>query len=286
MTRDITLVVYSDPHADFKYGLMNPQVTLYDEDKEGNLVPYSPKPTATQEYLWSLQKDKIIPEVIEYSRGTDIVMLNLGDLTHGNHFMNELVSTRQSDQIEIALANLQPWYELPNLIRVRFAVGTEAHEFGEGTATHLVANSLAREHKNIDTRAVNHGLITLNGVTIDYSHHGPGSGLRVWLEGNNALWYLRDRMIREILNGYAPPNLYLRGHVHTYTNVVHNIDEHESRLIICPPMCVMTGFARKATKSNYLVRNGAVLFRITADGQLSKPHPVIEEIDLRTKERF
>ena len=284
MNRDKTIAVTSDWHGNFKYGLMNPNVILYDEDEAGNLKPYSPKPTATQEYLWHLHVDRIIPEVKEYSKGTDLILLSLGDPTHGNHFMNELVSTRQGDQIEIALSNFMPWYELSNLVSARFAIGTENHEFGEGTATHLIANSLAREFKNIDTKALNYGLANINGVTISFAHHGPGAGSRVWLEGNTATWHLRSRMMDDIMRGKKPPDLYLYGHVHTYVNVLLQMQEYESRLIICPSMCVMSGFARKATKSNYIVQNGVVLFRITADGQLSKPHTIIEELDLRTKE--
>ena len=56
MPHDITLAITSDWHANFKYGLMNPKVILYDETEDGDLVPYTPKLTAMQVYLWDLQE--------------------------------------------------------------------------------------------------------------------------------------------------------------------------------------------------------------------------------------
>jgi len=261
---------------------MNPKVVLYDETENGDLVPYTPNLTATQKYLWGLH-ETIIEEVKEYSDGDEIIMLSLGDPTDGNHFNNELVSTRQGDLITIAISNFDPWMELPNLTTLRFAMGTEVHEFGEGTATHLIANSLAREHKDKDIKAVNHGIYHIGNVAIDYAHHRSGNSIRVWLAGNTALYYLRDVMFREILAGNKPADLYTGGHIHQKVSVLTEVGGHESRLVICPSMCGMTGFARKSTKSAYQITNGIVLFKVT-DGVLSKPKFVTDTIDLRNKE--
>ena len=211
-------------------------------------------------------------------------MLSLGDPTHGNHFNNELVSTRMGDQITIGLSNFDPWMELPNLTTLRFAIGTEVHEFGEGTSTHLIANSLAKEYKDKDIKAVNHGVYSIGNVVIDYSHHRSGNSIRVWLAGNTALYYLRDVMFREILANRKPANLYVGGHIHKKVSVITEIGGYESRLVICPSMCGMSGFARKVTKSGYQITNGAVLFKIHND-ELSKPTFVTDTLDLRTKEQ-
>jgi hypothetical protein len=262
---------------------MNPKVVLYDEKENGDIVPYSPEPTATQRYLWSLQ-EHIIEEVKEFSKGNEIIIFSLGELTHGNHFISELVSTRQSDQVIIALSNFDPWMELKNLTTIRLAIGTEVHEFGEGSSTHLVATTLSKEYKNLDIKAINHGLYSIGGLSIDFAHHGPGASQRVWLEGNTALYYLRDRMMKDIIKGNKPPDLYLRGHVHAPVNIVTEVRQYESRLVICPSMCVMSGFARKITKSSPEVTNGVVVFKITRDGNISKPKFITETLDLRTKE--
>jgi hypothetical protein len=285
LKKDITVVVTSDWHSNFKYGLMNPKVVVYDEDEEGNLTPYTPEPTATQKYLWGLY-EQVINEVKEYSKGTEIILFSLGELTHGNHFGNELVSTRQSDQIIMALSNFDPWMELKNLTTIRLATGTEVHEFGEGSSAHLVADTLSKEHTKLDIKAVNHGLYSIGNITIDFAHHGPGASQRIWLEGNTALYYLRDRMMKDIIKGNKPPDVYLRGHVHTPVNVITSIRQHESRLVICPSMCVMSGFARKITRSSPEVTNGIVLFRITKGTEISKPVFLTETLDLRTKENY
>ncbi len=262
---------------------MNPKVTLYDEKENGDVVPYSPEPTATQKYLWGLQ-EHIVNTVKEISKGTEIILFYLGDITHGNHFVSELVSTRQGDQIIIALSNFDPWMELKNLTTIRFAIGTEVHEFGEGSSTHIVAMALSKEYKNKDIKSINHGLYTIGDITIDFSHHGPGASQRIWLEGNTALYYLRDRMMKEIVIGNKPPDLYLRGHVHVPVNIITAIRQYESRLVICPSMCMMSGFARKITRSSPEITNGAVVFKISKTNGISKPIFITETLDLRTKE--
>ena len=53
----IILVALSDLHAGFKLALMNPKVELYDEQPGTQPTAYSPKPTASQEYLWKIYVD-------------------------------------------------------------------------------------------------------------------------------------------------------------------------------------------------------------------------------------
>jgi len=69
--------------------------------------------------------------------------------------------------------------------------------------------------KNKDIKMCQHGLLDIDGVTIDYAHHGPFPGSRSWLKGNIARYYLRDLMMREIMNGNSPPKLVVRAHYHT-----------------------------------------------------------------------
>lgn len=281
MTRSI-LVDLSDTHGGSKFGLMNPAVVLYDEDHEGNLVPYSPRPTAAQSYLWELYQ-KNIAATVELAAGDPIDVLLNGDPVQGNKYPQGLVTPEVADHIAIAEANMMPWLEIPNVRTVRLATGTGAHEFGDGSATLSLAKLLQAAHPDRDIAATNHGLIDYGGCVVDYAHHGPHPGSRKWLEGNTARFYLRDLMLQEITNKRRPPDLVLRAHFHTYIHEILEMGEYRSELIITPSYCFMNGHARQATRSQYRVSVGQVVFEIV-DGVPGKPHKQFETNDIRTKE--
>jgi len=130
---------------------------------------------------------------------------------------------------------------------------------------------------------VDHGLLEVSGAFIDYRHHGPGGGIRNWTKGNVARHYLRSLMLDEIVYGRRPPDLVLCGHYHTKVNEVVTVGNHESRLVVMPSMCGLSGYARQVTKSAYIITNGIAFFHVE-DGEVSRPIWVEETLDIRTKE--
>jgi hypothetical protein len=279
------LDVFSDSHAGHRLGLCNPETDLYDTDQYGNIIKqYRPDLTAFQEYLWF---DVHLPacEWLKKQKGQMVVM-HMGDMTHGDGHIEELMGSRMHNQIRIATANLAPIIN-PKLKAFRVALGTGMHEFGEGSAALLVIDQLQAEYRNIDCRAMYHGLAEIAGVGIDYAHHGPGAGLRTWLRGNVAQIYLRDLMLEELQQGNIPPQLVLRGHVHEYVNVMQMClaldGEIWSRLVVVPSMCGLGDYGRKATRSEFILRNGHIVF-IIENGRIVDVYPMIKTLDLRTKE--
>lgn len=284
------LLIVSDTHGGHKLALCNPDVTLYDESEEGQLVPYEPELTAFQQVLYRMVTERIVPQAAQMAGGDPLYMLHLGDPTHGNKHPSQVMTTRLADQIEIAVANYDLFIpQLPTLLAVRGIAGTGAHEFEEASATILVMKQVAERYKDIDIRPLYHGLLDIDGCAIDYSHHGPGGGRRIWLAGNEARFYLRDLMLNEIVSGRRPAALYLRGHTHVKVNEVISMDtgggEVESRLIVCPSMCGLGDFARQVTRSVPVITVGAVLIEII-DGQPRAPLFITETFDLRTRERL
>lgn len=181
MAREI-LFVLSDTHGGFKYGLMNPDTVLFDENELGEMVGYHPQLTENQRYLWALHQECV--EQVRRLAGNDtIIGIVNGDLTHGNKYMSMLVSTRKSDQVTIAEANLIPWYELKKLQAIRIMIGTEAHNMGEGSTELIVTGHMKQRYPKVDTAASYHGLLTVNGAVVDAAHHGPYPGSREWLRG-------------------------------------------------------------------------------------------------------
>lgn len=286
------LLIISDTHCGHKFGLLSPGVTLYDETPYGDYVPFHPKLTSTQELILDLLTETVIPATNMLAGNDPVVLLHLGDLVHGNKYPDEIISSRIADQIEIGGYCMRYIIDgIPGTKIVRLVAGTGAHEFGEGSAALMVARWLADIYaqKGLDVRPLLHGLSDFYGCRIDYTHHGPAQSKRRWLEGNLARYYLNDIMERELESGRQPADLYLRGHIHTPVNeVVSKWQDNrwvESRILVAPPLCGLSNFARQVMRGIFQVTFGAVLIEIE-HGKPQTPYFLTRTIDIRTKETF
>jgi hypothetical protein len=238
----------NDIHSGHKLALLNPATVLYEENEAGEMKPYSPALTESQNYLWELYCGHV-SESLRYADGCPLLVNVNGDICQGTKHPGHWVSNRLSDQVAIAVANLEPWFSYANLTHVRISIGTAAHNFGIGAAEMLVASHLAALYPQVDVRVANHGLLTYEGVTFDYAHHGPGKGIRNWLYGNMARFYLRDLMQRDIMAGRVPPRVVERAHAHVKVHEVLETGGHTSDLFVVPSYCMMDDYAVQVTKS-------------------------------------
>ena len=280
--REVIIPLFSDTHAGNKLGLMNPDVQLPQETETGELVPYTPAMTEMQRHLWGLWMNGV-EAARELAHGNEIIPIHNGDATQGTKYQQSWVSTRLSDQIAIADANMQPWLSLENVKTWRYAIGTGAHNGGEGTTEYELAARQQKQYPEKDIQAAYHGLATINGVTIDYAHHGPHPGGRSWLKGNVARYYLRDIMISELTANRLPPKIVVRGHYHTLVIERVQMDDCESWIIILPSFCGLDDHSVQAVRSPDTICNGLVLLE-TVDGELLNIHERKTVIDIRTKE--
>jgi hypothetical protein len=288
MMKRVILAEFADTQGGHRLGLLNPETVLEYEDEDGEITKYNPGLLASQVFLWE-SFTKHVKETFYIAKKDPIVVLAVGDLTQGDKYANEWVSTRKSDQIDIALWNMKPWMQKPNVKTIRIAKGTAAHNFGEGTAEILLARLLKSEYPKKNIRALHHGLAKVGGITVDYSHHGPTTGGRNWLKGNEARYYLRSLMKDEFDEGNIPPNLVTRAHYHDYVQetltLYHRGKYHTSQLTILPSYCLLDNHARQATKSVSKVRFGMVVYEIV-DGKILSTIPMIERVDIRTQEKL
>lgn len=278
----VILAVLSDTHGGFKLGLMNPEVTVYDETEDGQLIPYTPEPTASQRYLWELYTDNL-KDLARIADGSPIVVVHNGDLTQGNKHPAALVSTRMADQPLIAAANLAPLLALPKLKALRITAGTESHGFGQGSSDILVTEMLKGRHPKADIGVAYHYLTRVGGLLNDFAHHGPYPGSREWLKGNVARLYLRDLMIREVLHGNDPSRLVWRAHYHQYIAVDDQVGRHTSTLVITPSYCMLGDYAHQAARSPDRITNGMVAVEIEG-AAVRRMIPLTKTVDIRTRE--
>lgn len=279
------LTVITDTHGGHILGLLGPSAMCYNEDRDGNLIPYVPAQNVAQEELWEVY-NRIIDKVNSIAGEGEVVLFHLGDITQGTFRPKELVSTRIADHISIAVGSLSHLIDTvsPAKIRaVRLVKGTGSHVLGEGSSESLVRMFMEAKYAGLDVREVYHGLADVGGVPVDYSHHGPVTGSREWIRGDDARRYLRDRMMKDIVAGREPPKLYLRGHVHDYVHETLRMNGFESHLVICPSLTFLDDYARKATRSIHKLTIGGMIFQIE-NGKITDFIPVKETLDLRTKE--
>jgi hypothetical protein len=275
-------VTISDTHGGNKLALMNPDTLLFQENEEGEIVPYHPALTASQQYLWKVHQE-CVKKAIDIADGDEILLTHLGDETQGNKYPQLLVSTRLADQITIAEYNLRPWFQIPNLKIFRQVIGTQAHNFGEGSSAINLCNTLSARYPALNIKPLYHGLIEYNGYLIDCAHHGPGPGSRNWLAGNVARFYLRDIMINELTSGRKPPDMVTRGHFHTPVHEPLEMKGHYSEIFIMPSFSMLGDHAIQVTQSTPEITHGILVTEIE-DGKLLRQHRIYETRDTRSKE--
>lgn len=283
------LLVEGDTHGGNIHGLMNPDIVLYRDNDKGDIVPYTPAATETQKYLW-LFREQCLQKVANIIGKDKLYYIHTGDQTQGDKYVSEWVSTRKSDQIAIAFENTQRIVEVlgDNLSAMRFAKGTVSHEFGEGTSANILQSMYTKAWPDIDIKTVWHGLVEIEGVSIDYAHHGPFPGSRRWLKGNSVRYYIQDRMLSDMAAGRVPPRLMLRGHYHELIWETVRQKDKDNRfistdLIIVPPQCGIGAFGRQVTRSMFVITNGMILIKLH-NRNIVDVIPLTKTVDIRTKE--
>lgn len=282
----IVVAVQADKHGGHVLGLLNPDTVLKVEDRNGKLQSWTPKLQPTQDALWEWHTEDV-KRVKELASGDPIILVDLGDQVQGgNGRAHELVSTRMSDQIAIGVANLAPWFRLPNLQRALFVKGTGYHEMGEGSAAMLIGEQIAAKYgKPADVPY--HSKAVIGGVNFNLSHHGAPPGSRNWLVGNVLRLYVQSIMDRCLMEGQDPPDVLLRAHYHQYVpeTVTRQArgKTYRTRAAICPSYCFIDDFARKVAKSPDRVTIGMVAFEIE-NGKTGDPVEILRVIDFATNE--
>lgn len=278
-------VAFFDPHGGHRFGLMLPGVVLPPLDEGDD--EWVPQLSATQKKLaeWYEQDRQA---VLDLADGDDIFLLMGGDVIQGTLLREQLlVSPRLSDQFAIAEHFLEPWCRLPNLRFMRFCKGTGVHVMNKGSAELTIAQHL-RERFGKDISAWYHMDLKAYGVEIDVAHHGPPTGSRSWLRGNELRYYTRSIMDDHLKNGRRPPDLVLRGHYHDRTLELVHIhtwgETFRTWAAICPAYSIFADdYTLKATRSKDHMTAGLLAFEII-DGQVKQIYDWAHTLDIRKRE--
>ena len=272
-------------------GLLNPDTVLPDADinDKGDRViegwrQVELRPVQTR--LWQWHKG-YIKEVQKLADGDDIVFLEMGDLTQGNIFKDDLDVNSLHTQVAISRWNTVPWLNLPEVKAAYFVTGTGVHVWGEGSTERLLVAQLKEMYPQTKIKINDHWTLDIDGFLVDVAHHGPGAGIRNWTRGNVFELYCRSIVMDDIEAGAQVPNLILRAHKHEfiYRRVVHQVRHKiwDVPAFINPPMCFIGSHALKTVNSPSSMGVGVIAYEII-NGKLYDWHPFTNHVDLRTRE--
>ncbi|MBT7991047.1 MAG: hypothetical protein HN769_14355 [Anaerolineae bacterium] len=285
------IAVRGDTHSGNAGGLVNPttEIPEIDLDESGRRVIAgyrNPELRPVQKRIWRWHEEAR-REIKKLAGKDEISLLDLGDLTQGNIFRDDLAEASMNAQVILSRSTLLPWLEMKNLKKLRMTKGTGVHVWGEGSTETLLSAWLQDEYHKKDIKISDHWLLDVDGYKIDAAHHGPGPGTRNWTHGNAFSLYLKSELRNALDRSETPPNMVLRGHTHvfTYGFARHQIDAtiYKTEGYITPPMCFIGSHARKVTRSTARMSIGMLALEIV-DGKLLAMHPFLNNIDLRTEE--
>lgn len=276
------VLVMGDHHAGSVVGLMNPGTVLLRAGEDGEIEEWVPDLSETQKLLWGVYIENL-RYVWDMAGDDGVVVLHTGDLTQGDRVGRLVPETTLEDQRVMARYNLRPVISMPQVEAVHLITGTSVHV--PESAEARIAHALRVEFEK-DVKSFHHSILSVDGVVFDVAHHGPGPGYRDWLNGNTALYYLKDRIYRDRRHRGAPSRVYLRGHYHDYVHVPHHEQwggEHEYfDIVVVPSFSGISSYARKVTRSVPYLTTGMVVFEII-DGKLQDIHPITQTWDLRVE---
>lgn len=287
--RDRKLALHlADLHCGCKLGLMPPDVVLQEEDELGNSVPWTPRQSPTQAYLWRCFEEDL-DDAKRLAGKMPIVVDVDGDLTHGTKYMEQLVSTRPADQPVIAVACLKRILQLPNITAMRVMTGTAAHEMAEGSLPIMAVRELQARYPKVNIAIRHHGLFDICGVSHDVAHHGPAPGIRNWLRGNVLRLYTLSLMQDNLDVGNEPPRVVIRGHRHTYKRETVRketpLREYVTDAFLLASYSGLTHHGRQVAQSPAFIGN-VLLALICEEGELVRVEAFRHFMDVRTKEKL
>jgi hypothetical protein len=244
------------------------------------------RPIQKRLWMWA-EADR--EEVRKLAGGDEIVFLEMGDLTQGNRFSDDLSETAMHPQVVHAEWLMKPWLDMKNVNKVRVVKGTGVHVWGEGSTESLLVRLLTKEYKGQgkSIKIADHYLLDIDGFTIDVAHHGAHPGIRNWTRGNVLRFYATSILRDSIDLGEPIPHALLRAHQHefTYTRAIHQTNGviWDMPAWITYPYCFIGSHAQKVIRSPGHMGVGTLALELI-NGKLYDWHNFGHWMDLRVRE--
>lgn len=180
-----------------------------------------------------------------------MVIIIGGDAVDGDHHRTlQLWTQDELVQVDASVELLKP---AVNLSEKAFLLrGTTAHVGQSGRYDSRVARELG-------IPSFYHLQLNVGGVLFDLSHHGVGTGKRIWNLGNVARMYARHIALSHIARGARAPDVVIRGHVHKCVHETIRDNGHATEMIIAPSFQLKTEFAYRVSTEDDMSDIGGVV---------------------------
>ena len=285
------IAVRGDTQGGHAGGLLNPETLIPDVaiDEKGERVIegwHTPQLRPVQKQLWKWHTE-YVRNVRKLAGKDEIIFLEMGDLTQGNVFRDDLDENNLNTQVTISRYNTIPWLDIPNVRKAFIVKGTGVHVWGEGSTETLLTAQLKSIYPKKKIKINYHYLLDVGGVILDVAHHGPGAGIRSWTRGNVFGLYCKSILMDDLACGAPVPHVILRAHKHEfiYQRAIHQVRGRVWDVpgFISPPFCFIGSHAQKVINSPSFMGVGVLALEIV-NGKMVDFHPFTNYVDLRTQE--
>ena len=257
------IAVTSDQHCGGTTALCPPQVSL---DDGGHYTA-----SKAQRWLWQgwhTYWDRV--EALRDQHKAKLVAVFNGDMTDGDHHgTTQILSGNPTAQAAVVNEVMSVPYALaPD--HFLFIRGTEAHVGKSAAFEERIALGLKKDGRPVimDTETGTarhwHKAIDIDGVTIDFTHHGR-MGQRPWTRGNTVNLTAFQIWTEHHLAGRTPPHLAVRSHMHQYWDTAN---AYPTRVIQTASWQLATAFVHKVVAESSLADVGGLILMVR-DGVLS-----------------
>lgn len=285
------IAIRGDTQGGHSGGLLNPETEFPDVDitESGDRIikGYSHRELRpVQKRLWQWHEEG--RQEIQKLAGKDpITFLELGDMTQGDYYKDNLAEAQLNSQVVISRWNMRPWLTMKQVKKTLISKGTSVHVWGDGQSETLLTAWLSALYPEKDIQIAHHWLYNADGFLIDTAHHGSGPGIRNWTKGNVFSLYMKSELRDSLDRGEQPADMFLRAHFHTFTygNAFHQIDSriYKAEGYIIPPFCFIGAHAQKVIRSPGRMSIGLIALEIV-NGKLLDTHVFLHTLDLRVRE--
>ena len=243
----LAAVIITDAHSGHDQGLTSPDTELKDD------LPMQGEPTYRKVHLNATQE--VLHELILEGRewigkechGWKKMLVHAGEVIQGNKYTDNLLTNDLYEQVKMSFDTFKPWMNIIDMVRLHQA--TTWHEFGNGSASKLIADMLKMQYKDIDVAHANKFRFDIDGFLLETSHHGPATSKRKRLEDSSAKWSAHNKLQVGLIENEPIPDLVVTGHTHKPSwGTSHILSEgkyYTCDWIISPPMCGAGAYSRK-----------------------------------------
>jgi hypothetical protein len=201
-----TILHITDTHGGLFGGLIEPGTELtYDNGEK-----HTPELSSLSQWVNECYH-KLITTTIDYAESDPVVVIHTAEVCHGSRFSEFLYTPWPDHQVAIAVRSLTELRQIPTLSGFCFAYGSQAHDWGQQSATKQVAEQVAAWGYPVE--CVDMGRVEIDGALVDFAHKGPMTSKTEDVASVGRKYTIR--LARSYLErGKRAPDIVLRGHIH------------------------------------------------------------------------